>query len=84
MPDKVIKIRDVRRSLYDARDIIIELEAETPEGIRYMRTITFKEAITEYDLTDLIQKLSEYQNGIKLRLQLSTNLILTLLGAGRS
>ena len=81
MPDKVIKIKDVRRSLYDPKETVIELEAETPEGIRYLRTITLKEALTEYDVAELVQKLSEYQNGIKLRLQLSTNLMLTLLGA---
>jgi len=81
MPDKVIKIKDVRRSLYDPKETVIELEAETPEGIKYIRVVSLKEALTEYDITELLQKLSEYQNGIKLRLQLSTNLMLTLLGA---
>jgi hypothetical protein len=81
MPDKVIKIKDVRRSLYDPKETVIELEAETPEGIKYIRVVSLKEALTEYDITELLQKLSEYQNGIKLKLQLSTNLMLTLLGA---
>jgi len=80
MPDKIIRVKDVRRSIYNPREIVIELEAET-EGIRYLRTITLKEALTEYDVAELVQKLSEYQNGIKLRLQLSTNVMLTLLGA---
>jgi len=81
MPDKILRVRDIRRSLYDPKEIVIELEAETPEKIRYIRTATLREALNEYDIAELVQKLSEYQNGIKLRLQLSTNLILTLLGA---
>jgi hypothetical protein len=81
MPDRILRIKDVRRSIYDPKETVIELEAVTPENIKYIRVVSLKEALTEYDITDLIQKLSEYQNGIKLRLQLSTNLILTLLGA---
>jgi hypothetical protein len=81
MPDKILRIKDVRRSIYDPKDVVIELEAMTPDNIRYIRVVTLKDALSEYDVTELIQKLSEYQNGIKLRLQLSTNLILTLLGA---
>jgi len=81
MPDKIIRIKDVKRSIYDPKDVVIELEAMTPDNIRYIRVVTLKDALSEYDVAELIQKLSEYQNGIKLRLQLSTNLILTLLGA---
>lgn len=81
MPDKILRIKDVRRSIYDPKDVVIELEAMTPDNIRYIRVVTLKDALSEYDVAELIQKLSEYQNGIKLRLQLSTNLILTLLGA---
>jgi len=81
MPDKILRIKDVRRSIYDPKDVVIELEAMAPDNIRYIRVVTLKDALSEYDVAELIQKLSEYQNGIKLRLQLSTNLILTLLGA---
>ena len=81
MPDKILRIKDVRRSIYDPKDVVMELEAMTPDNIRYIRVVTLKDALSEYDVAELIQKLSEYQNGIKLRLQLSTNLILTLLGA---
>jgi len=51
MPDKILRILEVRRSLYNFNEtvIIIEALAEGSKAVKYRRTITLKQAFTEYD-----------------------------------
>ena len=80
MPDKILRILEVRRSLYNFNEtvIIIEALAEGSKAVKYRRTITLKQAFTEYDPIELRQKLNEYHDKLALSLRLTQNLLKSL------
>ena len=80
MPDRILRVLEVRRSLYNFNEtvIIIEALAEGSKAIKYRRTITLKQAFTEYDPIELRQKLNEYYDSLALRLRLTEKLLKSL------
>jgi len=80
MPDRILRVLEVRRSLYNFNEtvIIIEALAEGSKAIKYRRTITLRQAFTEYDPIELRQKLNEYYDSLALRLRLTEKLLKSL------
>jgi len=76
MPDTIIKIIEVKRSLYNPYEPVIVLEAitDTKPPLRYTRTITLKQAF-EYDLLQLRQKLQEYYDRLSEKTILARKLL---------
>jgi len=62
MPDSIIRIIEIKRSIYDHTEIVLTIEclAQGSKTIKYTRTITLKQAFTEYDPIQLKTKLQEY------------------------
>ena len=75
MPDKILRILEVKRSIYDYSEPVIVIEALATESIKYIRTITLRNALTEYDRIDLLEKLRDYYNKAAESLDLAQNML---------
>jgi len=77
MPDKILKVLEVKRSLYNHSEIVLTLEclAEGSNSLRYQRTITLTQALAEYDSIDLMRELQHYRDSISNTLRLTEFLI---------
>ena len=80
MPDKIIKVIEVKRSLYDPYEPVIVLEAlaDSKPPLKYTRTIRLKDAFTEYDILELRTKLEEYYQKITEKTILTRKLLTAL------
>jgi len=80
MPDKIIKVIEVKRSLYDPYEPVIVLEAlaDSKPPLKYTRTIRLKDAFTEYDILELRTKLEEYYQKIAEKTILTRRLLTAL------
>jgi len=80
MPDKVFRIRDLWRS---SADVVLEVEAISPEGARYIKVMGFKQAMSQYDPLELYNKLMEYEEELKGKISLATMLMEAILPGRR-
>jgi len=80
MPDSIIRVIEVKRSLYDPYEPVIVLEALTDSKppLRYTRTIRLKDAFTEYDVLELKAKLEEYYQKLAEKTILTRRLLTAL------
>jgi len=76
MPDKVFRIRDLWRG---NADVVLEVEAISSEGARYIRVMSFKQAMSQYDPLELCAKLMEYEEELKGKISLATMLMEAIL-----
>jgi hypothetical protein len=76
MPDKILRIRDLWRS---SADVVLEIEAISPEGARYIKIMSFKQAMSQYDPLELCAKLMEYEEELKGKISLATMLMEAIL-----
>ncbi|MCD6235698.1 MAG: hypothetical protein J7J94_01720, partial [Thaumarchaeota archaeon] len=61
--------------IYDYSEPVIVIEALATESIKYIRTITLRNALTEYDRIDLLEKLRDYYNKAAESLDLAQNML---------
>jgi hypothetical protein len=79
MPDRILRIRGI----WQTNDVVIlEFEGLSPEGVRYIRVISFKRLISPesgYDLLELANRLREYAEELRRKISLSEMLIKIIL-----
>jgi len=77
MADRILRIIEVRRSLYNFEEtvIVIEAIAEGSKAIKYRRTITLKDALAEYDPLELRIKLQEYYDKLAEKTSLARRIL---------
>ena len=80
MPDSIIKIIEVKRSLYDPYEPVIVLEAlaNSKPPLKYTRTIRLKDAFKDYDILELRAKLEEYYQKLSEKTILTRRLLIAL------
>ena len=83
MPDKILRVLEVKRSTYNYHEIVLTLEclAEGSNSLRYQRTVTLTQALAEYDPLELMIKLQNYRDNLSHSLRLTELLISCLKGS---